>query len=262
MAMPIMLADPPTDPLRLALHQPADGGDAEAVLMALARDGRSVVPLGDLAPLMALADELAALALAEALEAGLVVVWAEAPGGPSIVPTPAGISLVGVALSSGSGRLLAPDDPGVDRFAIEPDQALVASQLAGGDGTGLDLDSMADPSAGPPDAGLVAEEEFRGKWKASLELQRQGRPVPSSLDPRLEPGRFRVLLGQRAIWPPQERDDATCPVCESRPLSTDTYCLWCSRSGKDLLLTLRPADILPRARTTYTPADGLKGGRG
>ena len=66
-----------------------------------------------------------------------------------------------------------------------------------------------------------------------------------------------LILGIRQAWPIAPEPDGTCPVCRGRMLSRVTMCLWCNRSGVDVLLDPPPKATV---RHAYKPGR-LAGGK-
>ncbi len=187
----------------------------------------AVVPLKVLSRELHLAPGPLERLLAAAYQAGKVVVWENAPRGPS--------ALLSAAEAAARGlELVSPCHRRPDRFTwtprrlVQPERCKqkVESELERPGSSRRGFDGLAD----------LAEEVKH--------------PVDRLPYPTL-------FLGTTTPWPPWDPEDP-CPICEGRKLGPVVCCLMCLRSGIDHRL---PKFRQPKPRRNR-PGKGLVGGKG
>jgi hypothetical protein len=120
--------------------------------------------------------------------------------------------------------------------------------------------SATDPD---PDAFDRFEAKLGGNERAIKVLEAWKRERAKS---RNVPTPTIIRLGS-AAWPPPERSDGACPVCEGLPMPRLVACGWCTASGVDDLLpevlpSERPKDYDPDAVQHDDKFSKLAGGMG
>jgi hypothetical protein len=240
--------------------------DVAALVEALAAQPGAVVPLASLPERLSWDTDALGAALAEAVNAGKLSMWPDAPEGPAVILSAASAEALGVELVTAPGaarsdrwlatmRWVKKDHAPPER----PDRRhqvarRLESEVPGG------FDSLPDPKAGDLDEAAAccacangclcdAATEKIPRWRRELLAMGMAVYKPT------------LLLGLAHQWPVEPDSLARCGVCHEAELGAETVCLYCCRSGIDALLPEVPARERPRP--VLTPyRDGLAGGQG
>lgn len=252
----------------VALPGPDVAADPFAPLLAALARRRALTPLLMLPARLGMDPDDTATLVGAAVDGGLVEVWTDAPGAPSVILSAEAARRLGLELvSNGLGR--------VDRYEwsrpsrVKPERAamLTESDLRHPETGRGGFDAMADPgtvgarmvtidAAEDPRfapylerAGISVVEVDRGPGRGE-------RRMKAAVSLRYNP---RLLLGLGCPWPATRTEGGSCPGCGSRPLPDIAYCLACDASGYDDILPPVPKAQRPRP---YVRDGEVAGGKG
>ncbi len=224
----------------VALPGPDVAADPFALLLAALTRRRALTPLLMLPARLDMDPDDTATLVDAAVAAGLVEVWTDAPGAPSVILSADAARRLGLVLvSNGLGRVDRYEWSRPSRVKPERSAMMTESDLRHPETGRGGFDAMADP--GTVGARMVMVDHAEDP-KFAPYLERVGvsvveadpgpgrgeRRMKAAVSVRYNP---RLLLGLGCPWPATRAEGGACPGCGSVPLDDIAY--WGSRLGTE-----------------------------